>query len=450
MKNLITIVCCLIVMCFTHDVLGQKNLNKSITIDIKRQPLKKALIVIGNEGDFKFSYNSKILPKDSIVNVYAENKKVLRVLRTLFDASYDFKEVGDYVIIRRKVVSTKNVVARKVVQDRFYYIKGYVVDEATGEKIANATIYEKMNLLSAMTDENGYFSLKLKKKYKTAEISISRENYIDTTVNIVKNYNQQMTIALQEVAPVYLVVDAASGDTIVGLTSAMNNMLDNFSKVEGNWIGRIFLGSKQKLQSLNLKRFYTTRSWQLGFVPPISTHGRMNAQVVNKVSVNMIGGYSRGTDLMEIGGVFNINKSDVKYFQAAGVLNNVGGKVEGMQIAGVLNRVQDSVIGFQAAGIANMAKTHVQGTQFSGIYSHAKSVEGIQLAGLANVTEGHVKGVQWAGIFNRAGSISGIQLGLINIVTDANTGSSFGLINISKGKKGRRRIGFLYRAPRKG
>lgn len=449
MKNFASIFCCLIVLCFSYKAQAQTNLNKTITIDLKRQPLKKALIVIGEKGDFKFSYNSKILPKDSLVNLYAENRKVLKVLRTLFDASYDFKEVGNYVIIRRKVVTTKNVVAQKKVQERFYYIKGYVVDEATGEKLANATIYEKMNLLSAMTDESGYFSLKLKKKYKTAEISISKENYLDTTLTIAKNYNQQMTIALQEVAPVYLVVDASSGDTIVGITSAMNNMVDNFADVEKNWLGRLFVGSKQKIQNLNLKKFYTTRTWQMSLVPPISTHGRMNAQVVNRVSINFIGGYSAGTDLFEFAGIYNINKRDVKYFQAAGIFNNVGGKVDGFQMAGIMNLVQDTVTAFQGAGIASVAKSHLKGWQFSGIYSKAQSVEGAQLAGIANVTEGHVKGGQWAVIFNRAGSISGLQLGLINMVTEKNTGSSFGLINISKGKNGRKRVGFIYRAPRK-
>ena len=435
---------------FRQDALAQRNLNKPITIDLKKQPLKKALIVIGNKGDFKFSYNSKILPKDSLVNIYAQNKKVLKVLRNLFDATYDFKEVGNYVIIRRKVVSTNNVVARKKVQERFYYITGHVVDEATGEKIPNATIYEKMNLLSAMTDENGYFSLKLKKKYKTAEISISKENFVDTTVSIVKNFNQKMTIALQEEPSVYLVVDANSGDTVVGITSAMNNMVDNFADAEKNWLGRLFVGSRQKIQSLNLKKFYTSRSWQLSFVPPFSTHGRMNAQVVNKVSVNIIGGYSGGTDLFEFGGVFNINKKNVKYFQAAGVFNNVGGSVRGFQMAGIYNMVQDSVSGVQGAGISNVTKGNVEGVQLAGIYNKANDVDGAQLAGIANVAKGQVEGTQFAPIYNKAKSVKGWQVGLINKVTDANTGYSFGLINISKGKKGRKRIGFLLRVPREG
>jgi hypothetical protein len=449
MKHLI-LLSCLLSLAFLAS--GQKHLNKTISVNIKQKPLKTALIIVGGNGDFKFSYNSKILPKDSLVNIYAENKKVLAILRLVFDATYDFKEVGNFVIIRRKIVKTQNVVAQKPVQARSNFITGYIVDEGTGNPIPNVTIYEKMNLLSTMSDTKGYFSLKLKKKFKTAEISISKDNYIDTTINIVPTQDQKMTIALQEVPPVVLAVNENTGDTLIVERPESGDISENleagnFWVKEGSdwvknklsaiktkewlangkfwvnegtdWIKDAFVGSKQRIQNLNLKRFYTTRNWQLGLLPPISTHGRMNAQVVNKVSVNAIGGLSAGTDLVEVGGIYNINRKSVKYFQVAGIFNNVGGTVEGMQVAGIHNRVQDSISGVQVAGISNVSKEHMDGTQVSAI-------------------------------FNRAKSIKGIQIGLVNKVTDANTGWSLGIINISKGKNGRNRIGFLVRVPRKG
>ncbi len=427
---------------------AQSHLNKTITVDIRNQSLKDALIKMGSEGDFKFSYNSKSVPKDSVVSILVENKRVLHVLRSVFNSTYDFKEVGNYVIIRRKIIATQNVVAKKVAVSDDYFITGFVVDEASGEKLGNTTIYEKMNLLSTMTDDEGYFSLKLKKKFSIAEISISKENYIDTTITIVKNHNQQITIALTEQTPVYVLRETET-DTKGGIVVASANIIDNLFPEEKTWVGRLFISSKQKIQNLNLKKFYTTRTWQMSFIPPYSTHGRLNAQVVNKYSLNILGGYSGGTDVFEMAGIYNMNKKDVKYFQTAGVFNNVGGKVTGFQLAGVMNNVQDTVRGFQGAGILNTSASLVKGTQFSGIVSIAKSIEGVQLAGIANIAKGNVRGAQWAAIYNKAASISGIQVGLINVVTEKNTGSSFGLINISKGKNDRKRVGFIYRAPRK-
>lgn len=447
MKHLILLSCCLI---FALSVSAQQHLNKTISVNIKERQLKKALIIIGGNSDFKFSYNSKILPKDSIVSIYAENKKVLAILRQTFDASYDFKEVGNFVIIRRKIIKTKTVVAQKPVVQNSYFVTGYIVDEATGEKLPNVTIYEKMNLLSTMSDENGFFSLKLKKKFKTAEISVSKDNYIDTSIRIVTNRDQKMNIALEQEAPVVLAVNKTTGDSIIVERSENGDITENlqagnfwikegtawvkntlsnvktkewlaegkFLLSEGSdWVENLFVGSKQKIQNLNLKRFYTTRSWQMSLIPPISTHGRMNAQVVNKVSVNAIGGHSAGTDLFEVGGIYNINRKNVKYLQVAGILNNVGGHVQGLQVAGIYNIVGDTVEGFQVAGIANKTQ--------------------------------HVDGLQIAGLFNKAKSIRGLQIGLVNKVTDANSGWSLGLVNISKGKKGRKRIGFLLRVPRR-
>jgi hypothetical protein len=37
--------------------------------------------------------------------------------------------------------------------------------------------------------------------------------------------------------------------------------------------------------------------------------------------MNVIGGYTAGVDGLEMGGVFNINQKDVRYFQMAGVFN---------------------------------------------------------------------------------------------------------------------------------
>ena len=230
---------------------------------------------------------------------------------------------------------------------------------------------------------------------------------------------------------------------------AGNNIMDNMFNIEKTGLGKFLISSKQKIQNLNLKRFYTTRTWQMSFFPPYSTHGRLNAQVVNRYSINLLGGYSGGTDVFEFGGIYNMNKGNVKYFQGAGIFNLVGGQVRGFQMAGIFNYVQDTVVGFQGAGIANIAKKQFVGTQFGGLYCQANSIEGTQLAGIANITKHHVDGVQVAGIFNKANSISGMQIGLVNVVTEENTGSSFGLINISKGKKGRKRIGFIYRTPRR-
>lgn len=154
--------------------------------------------------------------------------------------------------------------------------------------------------------------------------------------------------------------------------------------------------------------------WQVSLFPGISTHGRADRQMVNHLSLNLIGGTESGLDGVELGGVFNLDAHDVRYIQCAGLLNRVGGKVKGVQAAGLLNLVRDSVSGVQAAGLANLNRG---------------PVSGVQAAGLLNLSHGPVNGVQVAGLYNYTRRLHGVQIGLIN-VADTSSGYSIGLVNI--------------------
>ncbi|HEX6168581.1 MAG TPA: hypothetical protein VFZ33_02740, partial [Chitinophagaceae bacterium] len=206
------------------------------------------------------------------------------------------------------------------------------------------------------------------------------------------------------------------------------------------------ISGKQKIQSLNLKNFFATRPFQVSVVPGLSTHGQLSSQVVNSFSLNIFGGYTAGTNGLEIGGLFNIDKKEVKYFQAAGLFNSVGGEVKGFQVAGINNLVQDSVEGMQAAGINNFVTGKMSGFQVAGIYNHVsdsvkgvqisgvgnfskEKVSGVQIAGVSNISNREMNGVQIAGIINYTKKLRGVQIGLINIA-DTSAGYSIGLINI--------------------
>ncbi len=149
---------------------------------------------------------------------------------------------------------------------------------------------------------------------------------------------------------------------------------------------------------------------------------------------------------MELGGLFNIYKKDVQYFQAAGLFNMVGGNVNGVQLGGISNTVLKSVQGVQASGISNFVVGSVGGLQVAGIYNHSSDsvkglqvagignyartkVSGVQIAGVANFSNREMRGTQIAGVVNYAKKISGVQIGLINIA-DSSDGYSIGLINV--------------------
>lgn len=414
--------CALVYLVPAGAVFSQEILDKNISIEMYRQPLGKVLNTIAKKGDFYFSYNSNLLNGDSLVNILATQETVRTVLNRLFAGRIDYKEAGHYLILRPAAVS----------REKWFTISGYVSDKTTGSMIAGASVYETQQLVSTLTNEQGYFRLRLKDKYGMATIRVSKALYIDTLLPVATGYDQSLQLTIEpepvnELTPVWV----------------------SNRKVEKTWLGKFFLSSKQKMQSVNLRKFFTSKLVQMSLTPGLSTRGGMGAQVENQVSLNIIGGYTAGVNGVELAGLFNIDKKNVRSVQVAGLFNAVGGKMKGVQAAGFNNSVMDSVIGCQVSGALNLVKGNVVGVQASGYYNHVinSNMSGVQLAGVVNVTGGVTKGVQLSSItnisrkgmngvqlssiFNYTHKLRGVQIGLIN-VADTSEGYSIGLINISK------------------
>lgn len=186
------------------------------------------------------------------------------------------------------------------------------------------------------------------------------------------------------------------------------------------------------------------RVFQIGFVTPLGTNGVDSRLVTNKISFNVLGGYSYGNTVFEFGSLYNVNTHLTSGVQFAGIVNYSGKAQSAFQIAGVTNiatrgnvatqfsgvaNIAKNVDGLQFSGVANIAK-NVDGVQFSGVTNTAKNIDGLQFAGVANIAK-NVDGLQLGGVINIAKNVGGVQIGLINY-SDTNDGLPIGLINIVK------------------
>ena len=446
---------------YNFSASAQNILARNISFDVNNQRLDNVLEIVSNKGDFYFSYNSNILKRDSLVTLSVLNKTIKQVLDYIFSDGYEYVESGKYIIIRRAPIKVSLITSKAITEDKMYTVSGYVLDSESGEKLSDASVYEKRLLVSALTNENGFFKIKLKSKNKTAELTVSKEFYQDTTVVIEPKYNQQLTITIMPVEDDQAMVTIGPGDFYapdsLKLRIETDSLITEYLyvkrdsiKLEKTAAGNFLLSSKQKIQSLNLKKFFTERPFQVSIAPGLSTHGKLSPQIVNNFSLNIFGGYTGGLNGVEFGGLFNLDKKNVQYFQAAGLFNLVGGNVSGVQFAGINNTVINNLNGWQAAGINNYVKGKVHGLQIAGINNHAsdtvkgvqiagignfanKKMDGLQIAGIGNVSRRDINGAQISGIFNYAKRLHGLQIGLINI-SDTSDGYSIGLLNfVAKG-----------------
>ena len=403
------------------------NLSKRVTFDFKQQRVGDVLQQISNAGNFYFAYNGALIAQDSIVNLNVKSMPVRDVLDQLFDGKVDYKENEKYIILRYAVNQFTIEPDNITTADNLYLISGYVVDIKTGKKVKQASVYEKRLLQSTLTDDEGYFSLRFKGEHAAIVLTASKETYRDTALVFLSSIN---------------IKPAGYNDPDKEKGTLFENTIEELG------IGKFFLSSKQRIQNINIPNFLANTPFQASLTPGLSSHGMMSGRVVNKVSLNIIGGYTAGVDGVEIGGVFNLSKGNVKTLQLAGAFNVVGGNVDGVQIAGLINSVQGSskgvqiagltslikgsVGGFQISGLGNVASQHLNGMQIAGLANiTSRSSRGMQIAGLGNITSRTLRGMQIAGLLNYAKNNQGFQLGLINLA-DSSSGVSLGLINIVK------------------
>jgi hypothetical protein len=386
-------------------VSAQNVLDRKISLTLEGQRLSTALSKIEEQGGFFFSYEARLLNVDSLVTLKSESQSIRAVLHLLFGNRFQYQESGKHIIIRKAVHEQR-------------YITGSVVD-ASGP-VEFASVYVKGQLAATLTDQEGRFKLKVKSL--PAEVSASKMSYSDTSViahGPVVLYLEPKDVLLQEVR----------------ITA---------SPIERSILSRWFVSRKLKMHSRNITQFFVNTPYQLSFFPGIGTQGKMATKSINKVSINMTGSYTSGTQGVELAGIFNLTQGDVRYAQVAGLFNLVDGDVKGAQMGGAYNQMHGQLQGVQAAGIGNYAKSghygvqlsglfnladSLKGTQVSGFYNSSVHLEGVQVAGAINRVRGGVQGVQVSGFLNVARDLQGVQVGIVNLAKRS-SGYSIGLLNL--------------------
>ncbi len=400
---------------------SQDLLSKTISISAQQEPVSRVLQRMGDLGGFSFSYNSHLFNQDSLVSLRLHQQTVNYALHQLLGDRFLYKQTGNYLIIQLN--ST----------ERYYSVSGTILDDETGEKVELASIYDKTRLTATSSNDQGRFRLRIKAQKTTPLFTISRLGYSDTTLVIPPD--EEIIIRLKPKA-VYL----------------QEVTVNQNSGGENSWIGRALLSRRLRSQSQNLGLFFVNLPYQVALTPGLSSRGRLSTQIVNKVSLNLLGGYNAGVNGVEIAGVFNITKNHVRSLQVAGLFNLVGGSVRGVQIAGLHNNIADSLRGLQLSGVHNFARLNDRAIQIAGVMNvtrqahHSLQIAGLsnhikkgssllQISGLFNAHSGENARIQIAGLYNYARNLKGFQIGIIN-QADSSSGASIGLVNLTKnGKK---------------
>jgi len=404
-----------------------------ISLNFHNEPAVKVFEEIQKQTGLVFSYGgfndqiriSILLNQVTLNDVISTLEKELNVRIVRYDK---------YLIIK----SSGNDYSKEV------FISGVVSDFDKKIPLQSASIFNKEKRRVVQSDANGRFRMKLPRSNKNVIVNIAKNGFVDTTVILVASENQHINIALrtyknyqiQELET--LESKKISIDRPFGVDRIPEPEIIESSFIEKFW-------AKKKLRYLHLQNIKDTllRNFSISVLPALSYNKRLSFNTINTLSLNIIGGHSKGVEGVEFGTVYNLDagnmvglqivggvnqvKDHMTGLQLAGGMNGVGGNIAGLQLAGLYNLVDRDIRGAQVSGLIQKGR-QVLGLQMAGVLNRAVQVNGIQVSGGVNYTDSTIVGLQLAGILNKSKNLSGVQIASINIC-DSLSGIQVGLVN---------------------
>lgn len=413
---------------------SQADLKQEVTLQYNNTPANVIFRDIQNQTGMIFSYSEfQDNQQLSIQVVKKPLREVLPMLETSLNIQITIKE--KYIIIKpNKDRSNKDL-----------SINGTITDPNSNEPLSDASIYVKKHKILVNSDNKGRFAFNVPSSAKQVKINIAKENYLDTSVVIVTSRSQTLHIKMRSFPRQRISEFDSLTKKELQIGSINNDRIPVAPELVKSSYNENFW-NKMKLKNVNLVNINDTifNSFSVSLLPPISTNKLLSFHTRNTISLNIIGGHSKGLNGVELGGVYNYDNGDVYGVQVAGVLNIVSKDVIGTQVSGVMNAVKGNVRGVQIAGVINNNDSITDGLQISGVYQKTHTLHGLQIGGLYNraavASGGQISGLlntvdsattflQIAGLYNHGANISGVQIsGLVN-TCDTLTGLQIGIFN---------------------
>lgn len=426
----------LLLFLLLNSFLFGQNKNVKLELDIDNQPVRVLLKQIETQTKLRFSYNTSLIDRDSLVSYKSITKSPEAVILELFSKRIKAKIIGRHIVL----LENKKVKKDKKSESQFVHFSGSLINARNNKPVINASIYDISTRETVLSDSLGQFKISVLSNSALKNYSIAKLAYHDTIVSIDIRTETSVELKLMPIS-----------DRVDKLVPKSNNHIPIEQKSE------FLMGIVSKevlITSENLDYIYEKRLAQVSFLPVLGTNLTASGIIENKFSLNILGGYNGGVKGVEIGGLFNVVDNNVLGFQVGGLSNLVAGKTTGMQVAGIVNKTKkqveglqlagivnwssDSLIGMQVAGISNLLGDKMTGFQIGGISNNnAGETEGVQIAGIVNVCKGSVRGFQLGGIANQVkGEFRGVQIGgVVNQLKSELTGLQIsGISNHNLGK----------------
>jgi hypothetical protein len=381
-----------------------------ITLKVNNEKTSNVLELIAKQGNFSFSYNSEILDGNTRISLWVIDKPVREVLNQVFKGSISFKIRKQYIILQKGESENekKNLI-----------ISGYVFDFQTDKPLGKVSIYDRKSLISAVTNQYGFYHIKLsvsqlpvklvfsKSEYYREEILIKstkityqniglnpypkQNNFIPT----IEDNSMEKMDSVRSISPISqkeIIINEPQFPDITDEILFPSSPITDSTLYESSFdkfkkkLGKVLVNRSQRVNAQNVRDSLSS-TFQFSILPFLGTNRLLSGSIKNDYSVNLLMGYAGGIRKLEVGGLVNGVRKDVQGLQLAGIGNIAGGKVFGGQIGGIFNITGNLQNGIQLSGISNTTIKESSGWQISPVNFAHKVVKGGKQIGFINIAD---------------------------------------------------------------
>ena len=387
-------------------------LERPITLRLNNEKISVVLDNISKQGNFSFSYNSAIFDVNNRGDITVQNKPVREVLNLIFKGIITYKVRGNYIILQRNIQkeSPKTII-----------LSGYIIDTQTDKPLSKATIYDPKSLSSTISNQYGFYRIKLNVSNLPIKLMITKADYEKRTFFLKSEINTYEDIELTPIIyksidiPVYEDNSIENRDSHINQDLSLENkpitlpVVPPFPDItdqnlfptspiidstlyDSRWdefkkkVGVIFVSRSQRINAQNVNDSLG-RKFQVSLLPFLGTNRLLSGSINNDYSLNILMGYSGGVRKLEVGGILNGVRNDVQGLQVAGVGNIVGGTVLGGQISSTFNIAGYLTSGIQLSLGFNVIVRESSGWQVSFVNFAHRVMQGGKQIGFINIAD---------------------------------------------------------------
>lgn len=167
-----------------------------ITLKLKNTALKQAFREISTQSGYYFTYEGDVLDANKIINKNFRNTPLKKCLdEILNDSTLNYQVYDNHIIIKKKQeISVDSLLSNpdiKIIQ-----LQAKLVDAVSGEALPFASISIQSANLGTVSNENGFFLLKIPKELINKNLCISYIGYNNNCFPAIKLYHKPQVIKL--------------------------------------------------------------------------------------------------------------------------------------------------------------------------------------------------------------------------------------------------------------